>query len=504
MGTLTSIPAHGLTNSHYDVVVIGGGINGTGIAADMAGRGLSVALFEADDLGCATSSASSKLLHGGLRYLEHYEFRLVREALAEREILLARAPYLARGLRFRLPYRAQLRPAWLIRIGLFIYDHLAKRISLPASHGIRFSPEDGLRADVIRGFEYSDAWVDDARLVVLNALAAQERGAHIATRTACTRAIRHGDHWQLELMSQPGGQARTVTCTALVNATGPWVQNWFETALQAPSPRRIRLIKGSHIVVPRLHPGPEAYLLQHTDRRVVFVIPFLEHYSLIGTTDMEYQGDLRQVVISDDEIQYLCQVVNSYFRQPTTPQDVVWSYAGVRPLCDDESTSPQAITRDYTLSLQDRDGKAPLLSVFGGKLTTFRKLAEAASHQLAPYFSAMGPDWSAQQLLPGGDSAPLATLIQEYQHHAPWLDSAQATRIATAYGTRARLWLPQQPVRLLGGCLAQEEVDYLVQHEWARSADDILWRRSKLGLQFPTPARAELVAYLAARSQEAS
>ena len=504
MGSLISIPAHGLTTPHYDVVVIGGGINGTGIAADLAGRGLSVALFEADDLGCATSSASSKLLHGGLRYLEHYEFRLVREALAEREILLARAPYLARGLRFRLPYRAQLRPAWLIRIGLFLYDHLAKRISLPASHGIHFHPEDGLNANVVRGFEYSDAWVDDARLVVLNALAAHERGGHIATHTACNRATRHGNHWQLELRTQPEGQARAVTCTALVNATGPWVQNWFETALQAPSPRRIRLIKGSHIVVPRLHPGPEAYLLQHIDRRVVFVLPFLEHYSLIGTTDVEYQGDLRQVVISDDEIQYLCQVVNGYFRQPITPQDVVWSYAGVRPLCDDESSAPQAITRDYTLSVQDRDGKAPLLSVFGGKLTTFRKLAEAASHQLAPYFPTMGPDWSAQQLLPGGDSVPLATLIQEYQHHAPWLDRAQATRIATAYGTRARLWLPREPVRLFGGCLAQEEVDYLVQHEWARSADDILWRRSKLGLQFPVPARAELEAYLAAQSQELS
>lgn len=376
-------------SEHYDLVVVGGGINGVGIAADAAGRGLKVALFEARDLASATSSNSSKLIHGGLRYLEHYEFRLVKEALAEREVLLGMAPHIARPMRFRLPHRPHLRPAWMIRAGLFLYDNLAKRDKLKGSCGVRFLPQDGLTAGISKGFEYSDAWVDDARLVVLNAMMARDKGADVQTRTRCVKAVRGSKHWTLTL-EREGGEQFNVTCRGLVNAAGPWVKTFYDESLHEKSPRGIRLIKGSHMIVPRIHEREEAYILQNEDNRIVFVIPYQQDYSLIGTTDVEHKGSPREAKISDAEINYLCKVVNAHFTRQIAPKDVIWIYAGVRPLCDDESDSPQAVTRDYTLELSGESDGAPLLSVFGGKLTTYRKLAQAACNKLKPWFSQMG------------------------------------------------------------------------------------------------------------------
>nr|WP_237657974.1 glycerol-3-phosphate dehydrogenase [Tolumonas lignilytica] len=485
---------------HYDLVVIGGGINGAGIAADAAGRGLSVALFEANDLASATSSASSKLIHGGLRYLEHYEFRLVKEALAERETLLNMAPHITRPMRFRLPHRPHLRPAWMIRAGLFLYDHLAKRVTLPACRSVRFSANDGLQPQLVKGFEYSDAWVDDARLVVLNAMLARQHGARIETRTACIKARREKDHWQLTLQDQLNGNTFDVTAKALVNATGPWVKRLFDEAMALTSPRNIRLVKGSHIIVPRIHEREEAYILQNEDKRIVFVIPYQQHFSLIGTTDLEYQGDPRAVKIDAEEVQYLCDVVNKHFIHQLTPDDVVWSYSGVRPLCDDESSSPQAVTRDYTLELSDEQRQTPLLSVFGGKLTTYRKLAQAACHKLAPYFPQMRADWTATTQLPGGNfEGNVLHLTQRYRKQAPWLDATTAKRIASCYGSLAADWLPAELTISFGNTLCVEEVDYLINQEWACTAEDILWRRTKLGLTLDDEAKAQLEAYVTQR-----
>jgi len=352
-----------------DLIVIGGGINGTGIAVDAAGRGLSVLLLEAQDLACATSSASSKLIHGGLRYLEHYEFRLVSEALAEREVLLKMAPHIAFPMRFRLPHQPHLRPAWMIRAGLFLYDHLGKRTSLPASKGLKFGSESVLKPELTKGFEYSDCWVDDARLVVVNAQEVEERGGEVRTRTRVTRAWREDGMWMVEAEDIDTGKTFTWRAKGLVNATGPWVKHFFDDGLKLKSPYGIRLIKGSHIVVPRAHNQPQAYILQNEDHRIVFVIPWMDEFSIIGTTDVEYHGDPKDVKIDDKEIGYLLKVYNDHFKKQLTTEDIVWTYSGVRPLCGDESASPQAVTRDYTLDVHDQDGKAPLLSVFGGKLT---------------------------------------------------------------------------------------------------------------------------------------
>lgn len=489
------------TVPHYDLVVIGGGINGTGIAADAAGRGLAVALFEADDLASATSSASSKLIHGGLRYLEHYEFRLVKEALAERETLLRMAPHIAHPMRFRLPHRPHLRPAWMIRAGLFLYDHLAKRVTLPACSSIKFSPNDGVQPHLVKGFEYSDAWVDDARLVVLNAMQARHHGARVDTRTACIKAVREKEHWQLTLQDQLNGQTFDVTADALVNATGPWVKRLFDETMELKSPRNIRLVKGSHMIVPRIHEREEAYILQNEDKRIVFVIPYQQHFSLIGTTDLEYTGDLRAAQINAEEVQYLCDVVNKHFTHQIAPCDVVWSYSGVRPLCDDESSSPQAVTRDYTLELADEQGKAPLLSVFGGKLTTYRKLAQAACHKLAPYFPQVREDWTASSKLPGADfEGNVLNLVHRYRKLAPWLSGTQAHRIATNYGSLAEPWLTADQPEMFGGQIGKPEVDYLIAQEWAVTAEDILWRRSKLGLSMDAIAQQQLHDYIALKT----
>lgn len=486
----------------YDIAVIGGGINGAGIAADAAGRGLSVFLCEKDDLASHTSSASSKLIHGGLRYLEHYEFRLVREALAEREVLLAKAPHIVKPMRFVLPHRPHLRPAWMIRAGLFLYDHLGKREKLAGSKSVKFGADSPLKAEISKGFEYSDCWVDDARLVVLNAMAAREKGAHVHTQTRCVSARRSKGMWQLNL-ERSDGTLFSIRAKALVNAAGPWVAKFIRDDLKLESPYGIRLIQGSHLIVPKLYDAPNAFILQNEDQRIVFAIPYLNHFTLIGTTDREYTGDPAKVAITEGETDYLLKVVNAHFKKRLSREDILHSYSGVRPLCNDESDNPSAVTRDYTLALSGSATEAPLLSVFGGKLTTYRKLAESALAQLAPFFKDIKPSWTAQSTLPGGEDMTtpqaLSLLIRD---KFDWVPIEIASRWATTYGSRT--WRMLEGVRSLsdlgehiGGGLYTREVDYLCSEEWATTAHDILWRRSKLGL-FTTPAEQEkLQQYLA-------
>ena len=490
----------------YDLAVIGGGINGVGIAADAAGRGLSVFLCERDDLAQHTSSASSKLIHGGLRYLEHYEFRLVREALAEREVLLAKAPHIVRPMRFVLPHRPHLRPAWMIRAGLFLYDHLGKREKLPGSRGLRFGVGSPLQAGISRGFEYSDCWVDDARLVVLNAMSAREHGAHIHSRTRCVSARRSKGLWHIHL-ERADGTLLSIRSRALVNAAGPWVARLLKDDLKQKSPYGIRLIQGSHIVVPQLYEGEHAYILQNEDRRIVFAIPYLGRFTLIGTTDREYQGDPAKVAITEEETRYLLDVVNQHFKKQISADDILRTYSGVRPLCDDESDDPSAVTRDYTLALDAHPGEAPLLSVFGGKLTTYRKLAESALAQLAPFFPTMGGSWTATATLPGGESMDSQEALAEALcERYGWLPNNLARRWAGTYGSR--VWKLLEGVanltdlgEHLGGGLYTREVDYLCREEWAQGAEDILWRRTKQGL-FMTPGQQERLAqYLIHRAQ---
>lgn len=485
----------------YDLAVIGAGINGVGIAADAAGRGLAVFLCEQGDLAQHTSSASSKLVHGGLRYLEHYELRLVREALAEREVLLAKAPHLVTPLRFILPYRPHLRPSWLIRTGLFLYDHLGKRERLAASRSLRFGADSPLKPKLDHGFEYSDCWVDDARLVVVNAIAAREHGAHVHSRTRCVSARSSKGLWHLHL-ERADGSRYSIRARALVNATGPWVAQFIEDDLRLSSPHGIRLIQGSHLIVPRLYDGEHAYVLQNRDRRVVFVIPYLDRFSLIGTTDREYHGDPAQVRVTEQEIDYLLAVVNEHFKRPLQRTDICHSYAGVRPLCDDESSEPAAITRDYTLELSRQAHDAPLLSVFGGKLTTYRKLAEAALAELAPWFPHMQPAWTRHAPLPGGeDMRNVRELTEALCLSHAWLDERLAERWASSYGSRSWLLLKgidgvQDLGEHFGAGLHAHEVDYLMAEEWAQTAEDILWRRSKLGLSIDRSGRDRLQHYL--------
>nr|WP_218176389.1 glycerol-3-phosphate dehydrogenase [Pseudomonas putida] len=486
----------------YDLAVIGGGINGVGIAADAAGRGLKVFLCEKDDLAQHTSSASSKLIHGGLRYLEHYEFRLVREALAEREVLLAKAPHIVKPMRFVLPHRPHLRPAWMIRAGLFLYDHLGKRKRLGASRSLRFGPGYPLKPAITRGFEYADCAVDDARLVVLNAMAAREQGAHIHTRTRCLRAERVDGLWQVELQ-HADGSLQTIRARALVNAAGPWVARFIKDDLKLDAPYGIRLIQGSHLIVPRLYEGDHAYILQNEDQRIVFCIPYLDRFTLIGTTDREYSGDPAKVAITGQETDYLLRVVNAHFNHQLSPSDILHTYSGVRPLCNDESDNPSAVTRDYTLALSTTQGEAPLLSVFGGKLTTYRKLAESAMAELKPFFTQMGKSWTASATLPGGEdmSTPQA-LVDELLARHQWLAPDIAKRWAVTYGSRTWQLLegvsgPQDLGQAIGGGLFTREVDYLRQTEWAVSSQDILWRRTKLGLFTSESEQRALADYLA-------
>lgn len=495
------------TTSHsnkdiVDLLVVGGGINGVGVAADAAGRNLSVMLCERDDLACATSSSSSKLIHGGLRYLEHYEFRLVREALAEREVLLKKAPHIIRPLRFCLPHAPHLRPAWMIRFGLFLYDHLSRRVTLEGSRSIDFDDHSPLVTEFTRGFEYSDAWVDDARLVVLNALAARQAGASIRTRTECIAAQRIDGLWQVVLRNTVSGAEETVTARCLVNAAGPWVCQLYDKALPINSPNQIRLVKGSHIIVPKLYDDTRAFILQNEDNRVVFVIPYQQQFSLVGTTDTEFQGNPADARISAEETDYLIAVINRYFKRKITAGDIVTTFAGVRPLLDDEADSPQAVTRDYKLILDAQPQSAPLLSVFGGKLTTYRKLAEACVNRLVPFFPHAGSPWTGGSVLPGGDFAQIDQLIDQLQQEYDWLPHSLVTRFARSYGTLTHVLLEgvsslKQMGIHFGADLYQREVDYLTQHEWAQTAEDILYRRTKAGLELTEPQQQYLQQFIA-------
>ncbi|HEY0270221.1 MAG TPA: glycerol-3-phosphate dehydrogenase [Sphingomonas sp.] len=485
----------------FDLLIVGGGVNGCGIARDAAGRGLSVLLVERDDLAAHTSSASTKLIHGGLRYLEYYEFRLVREALIERERLLAIAPHLIWPLRFVMPLPpGGKRPAWLIRLGLFLYDHLGGRKRLPGSQGVSLAGPlgAGLKPDLTRGFAYSDCWVDDARLVALNAVDARERGADIRTRTAFLGATRDADGWTARLSDGSAVRARTI-----VNAAGPWVDRVLGMARGAAAERPPRLIKGSHIVVPRRFAGDHAYILQNPDGRIVFAIPYEGDFTLIGTTDIAWRGDPTAPAIDAAEITYLCESVNRYLAEPVTPADIVRSYAGVRPLFDDGHADASAVTRDYVLRLGEREG-AQILSVFGGKITTYRRLAEHALDKLAPFLPPMGKPWTADAALPGGDlpDGDFAAFLDSVRARWPFLTARTARRLAGAYGTRiaALLGDARAPADLgedLGGGLHVREVDYLVGAEWARTAEDILWRRSKLGLHVPAGTAERLARHLA-------
>jgi len=488
-----------------DLLVVGGGINGAGIARDAAGQGLSVVLAEQDDLAAHTSSSSTKLIHGGLRYLEYYEFGLVRKALAEREVLLAAAPHIMWPLRFVLPHEPHLRPAWMIRAGLFLYDHLARRRRLPASEAIdltRHAAGAPLRTDHRRGFVYSDVWVDDARLVVLNAIDARERGARILTRTRCTRIVREQGAWTATLASAAGEQH--VRARAVVNAAGPWVGRFLDESTPVRPRSAVRLVKGSHIIVPRLFDHPYAYIFQNVDRRIIFAIPYEHEFTLIGTTDVEYHGDAADPLIDADEVAYLCELATRYFRHNVTPAQVIWSYSGVRPLLEDESSDPSSVTRDYSFEL-DADGP-PLLSVFGGKITTFRRLAEDALARLLPALGSQHRSWTATAPLPGGDMPGAdydrfrAALSVAYAGFAPRL----LDRWARTYGARLPRWLGDAtgPADLgleIAEGLYEAELRYLHDHEWARTADDVLWRRTKLGLHLPPDAGAAVGAWLAAR-----
>lgn len=493
--------------SHFDVFIVGGGINGAGIAADAAGRGLSVGLCEMGDLAQATSSSSSKLIHGGLRYLEHYEFRLVKEALNEREVLLKIAPHLVTPMRFQMPHRPHLRPAWLIRIGLFLYDNLGKRETLMGSKGVKYGADSPLKEDIKQGFEYSDCWVDDARLVVANVLSAQRDGAEIFARTRCVSAKRSNNQWVIGLEDQLTKETREVTAKALVNAAGPWVSSFIETKLERKAPYGIRMIKGSHIVVPKLYQHSNSFIMQNTDKRIIFAIPYREHYTLLGTTDMEYKGDPKAVAISEEETQYILKVTNDHFKKTLTPADVIWSYSGVRPLLEDESSDPSAVTRDYTLHVEDQQNKAPLLSIFGGKITTYRKLALSAMTKLEPYFDNLAAPWTHSKPLPGGNlGMSLDAFAMKLQQDYPFIGASLAHRFANSYGDLSHAFLKKANSESdlgqhFGNQLYQLEVDHLIHNEWAHSAEDILWRRTKLGLEFTPDQVSALDSYVQSHIQ---
>ena len=478
-----------------DLIIIGGGINGAGIARDAAGRGLKVALCEQGDLASATSSASSKLIHGGLRYLEHYEFRLVAEALGERETMLRIAPHLVTPIRFVLPWVRSMRPRWMLRTGLWLYDHLARRSVLPAAQALDFRQSpfgDGLRPQITRGFAYSDCWVDDARLVIHNCLSAAESGARIQPRTRVVAARRDAESWHV---TAHGPQGRfQLRSRALVNAAGPWVRSVLSEVLGCEPRHRIRLVKGSHIVTRQLYAGDHAFILQNVDGRVVLVMPYRGRYSLIGTTDIPHAGAPERAGISAEEIAYLCAAVNRYFLRAIGTADVLWSYSGVRPLYDDGAANPSEVTRDYRL-LVDDEGGLPLLSIYGGKITTYRRLAEHALAKLARWFPHMGPEWTRAQTLAGGDIAggPVA-YAHELAKAYPAIPVEVVIALAARHGSLAR--------RVLGDALYAREVDYFVAHEWASSADDILWRRTKAGLTLDDNAQLALARYIVRRNTD--
>jgi glycerol-3-phosphate dehydrogenase len=504
---MVGLMTNGMTTEVFDLAVIGGGVNGAGIARDAAGRGAKVLLLERGDLAEGTSSNSTKLIHGGLRYLEHYEFSLVREALSEREVLWGIAPHIIWPLRFILPHRPGLRPRWLLRLGLFLYDYIGGRKYLPAAQSVTLAKHPAgasLKAQYTRAFAYSDGWVDDARLVVLNARDAADRGATVRTRCEVTALRREDGLWRIDA----GGES--FTARAVVNAAGPRVLDLLGRAGE-PAGQRIRLVRGSHIVVRKLFDHDYAYFFQLPDGRIFFAIPYEQDFTLIGTTDVDHQGGLDAVRASDEEIAYLCEGASEYFRKPVTPADVVWTYSGVRPLVDDGSGRPEAATRGYRFEIDGDEGEAPLLSVFGGKITTYRELSGEAIRQLVPFLPVLkGADWTGTAFLPGGDfgrfDAPALTadLAQRYL----FLGQREAARLVRLYGTLAADFLgdAKQPSDLgepFGHGLTAAEVDYLITREWARSADDILWRRTKLGLHFTPAETARLAAYITERKPPA-
>lgn len=482
-----------------DLFVIGGGINGAGVARDAAGRGLKVVLCEKDDLAQGTSSRSGKLVHGGLRYLEYYEFRLVREALIEREVLLRAAPHIIWPMRFVLPHSPQDRPAWLVRLGLFLYDHLGGRNKLPGTRtlDLRRDPEGAPLLDQYsKGFEYSDCWVDDARLVVLNAVDAAEKGAEVLTRSPCISAKREDGAWTVQTRNEFTGEVRSFRARCLVNCAGPWVTDIINRVTGSNSSRNVRLVKGSHIIVPKWWAGAHAYLVQNHDKRVIFINPYEGDKALIGTTDIAYQGHPEDVTIDEAEIDYLLTAVNRYFKEKLRRADVLHSFSGVRPLFDDGKGNPSAVTRDYVFDL-DQSGGAPLLNVFGGKITTFRELAERGMHRLRDIFPKMGPDWTETAPLPGGEiaNADYESYVELLRELHPWMPRRLIHHYGRLYGARTKdvlagaMSLPDLG-RHFGGQLYEAEVRYLVAKEWARRADDILYRRTKHYLHLTPDQRA--------------
>ena len=486
-----------------DLLVIGGGINGVGVARDAAGRGLRVLLCEKDDLAQHTSSASTKLIHGGLRYLELYDFKLVRHALQEREVLMRSAPHIIHPLRFVLPHHRELRPKWMIRIGLFIYDHLGGRKLLPSSNGLNLTQHETgkpLKQAFSAGFEYSDCWVHDARLVVLTAMDAEARGARIETHTECVALERSEKHWHATL-EQSGKQIR-VKADAVINAAGPWVERVLNLGIGDDNRHGVRFVKGSHVVVPKLFDHPYAYIFQNGDGRVLFAIPFEDRYTLLGTTDIEVNDLPGEARITPDETEYICDAVSQYFEKPVSSSDVVWSYSGVRPLYDDAASSASKVTRDYNLHL-NTDG-APVISIYGGKITTYRRLAEEVLDLLSGAYSVPGQAWTEESHLPGGDiaNADLNVFTSLCYKLYPWMERKILKDYTVRYGTRVSILLEgcncaEDLGRSFAEGLYQKEVEYLIQHEYARSAEDILWRRTKSGLQASEQEVAQLDAWIA-------
>ena len=481
----------------YDIAIIGGGINGAGVARDAAGR-------EQNDFASATSSASTKLIHGGLRYLEYYEFRLVSESLAEREVMLTIAPHIIWPLEFVLPHEKHLRPAWMIRSGLFLYDHIGGRTSLPRSRSVRLTQEGhgaGLKPEFSRGFAYYDAWVDDARLVVLTLSSARAHGATVLARTRCTGARREGDAWRVVLRDEASARVSEVRARILVNAAGPWVKNLLERELNIESPGKVRLVKGSHIVVPRIHDRRYAYILQNPDRRVVFMIPYEREFTLIGTTDVQVTQQDLPAAISADELGYLCAAASRYSARAITAEQAVWSYSGVRPLYDDGKADPSAITRDYVLLLDEQG--PPLLSIFGGKITTYRKLAEQVMDRLARWIPARRP-WTHAEALPGGDfgGRDFSEVLGAFRARYSGLDPHWLARLLRRHGTLSEKILDNASGEAdlgehFGGGLYERELAYLAEHEWARTGEDVLWRRTKCGLHMNAAQRRRVAERMA-------
>ena len=494
----------------FDLFVIGGGVNGCGIARDAAGRGYSVFLAEMNDLASGTSSWSSKLIHGGLRYLEYYEFRLVREALSEREVLLQAAPHIIWPLRFILPHHKGLRPAWLLRIGLFLYDHIGKRKLLPGTSTVDLRKDDSgkpLKPLFSKAFEYSDCWVNDSRLVALNAVDAQRRGATVRTRTQVVSAKRQDGLWAVTVEDRLNGSRETVMARMIVNAAGPWVDRVLGHVMGRNDARNVRLVKGSHIVVPRLTAHDKAYIFQNADGRIIFALPYEDDFTLIGTTDQDFDGDPKDVSISESELDYLCAAASEYFEKPVLRDTVVWTYSGVRPLYDDGASKAQEATRDYVLKEDEGEG-APLVNIFGGKITTYRRLSESMLEIIARKIGVKGKSWTANATLPGGDF-PAGTFDQEVARLAadfPFLTPQLARRYMRLYGTKARVLLNDAKAvedlgRLFGADVHAAEIDYLMDHEFAVEAADVVWRRTKRGLVLSREAVLAIDAYMLERRE---